>query len=33
VREYTANGLQLVGSFDGLLWQHLMFFAPAPQPT
>ena len=28
LREMRANGLELVRSFDGLPWQHLMFFAP-----
>ena len=27
LREYRANGLKLVREFDGLPWQHLMFFA------
>lgn len=27
LREYSANGLKLVREFDGLPWQHLMFFA------
>jgi predicted methyltransferase len=26
IKEYTANGLKLVDQFDGLPWQHLMFF-------
>jgi ubiquinone/menaquinone biosynthesis C-methylase UbiE len=26
LKEYTANGLKLVDQFDGLPWQHLMFF-------
>ncbi len=26
LREFTANGLRLVEQFDGLPWQHLMFF-------
>ncbi len=30
LREYEANGLQLAGAFDGLPWQHLMFFTAAP---
>jgi SAM-dependent methyltransferase len=30
LREYEANGLQLADEFDGLPWQHLMFFRPAP---
>lgn len=28
LRELGANGFELVRSFDGLPWQHLMFFAP-----
>ncbi len=35
-KELTANGFRLVREFDGLPWQHLMFFgkAPAaPEPT
>lgn len=27
LKEYSANGLKLVREFDGLPWQHLMFFA------
>lgn len=27
LREYNANGLKLVREFNGLPWQHLMFFA------
>jgi SAM-dependent methyltransferase len=26
LKEFSANGLQCVGEFDGLPWQHLMFF-------
>ena len=26
LKEYTANGFKLVDQFDGLPWQHLMFF-------
>lgn len=26
LKEYSANGLKLVREFDGLPWQHLMFF-------
>ncbi len=26
--EYSANGLRLASEFDGLPWQHLMFFVP-----
>ncbi|MBX7166132.1 MAG: methyltransferase domain-containing protein [Pirellulales bacterium] len=29
LKEYGANGLRLVGQYDKLPWQHLMFFAPA----
>jgi len=29
LKEYTANQLRLTRAFDGLPWQHLMFFAPA----
>jgi hypothetical protein len=32
LRELGANGYELVRSFDGLPWQHLMFFAPKPKP-
>lgn len=28
VAEYTANGLRLASAFDGLPWQHMMFFVP-----
>ncbi|MBI1353627.1 MAG: methyltransferase domain-containing protein [Acidobacteria bacterium] len=28
-KEYESNGLRLVGQFDQLPWQHLMFFARA----
>lgn len=27
LKEFRANGLQMVGQFDGLPWQHLMFFS------
>jgi ubiquinone/menaquinone biosynthesis C-methylase UbiE len=27
MKEYPANGLKLVGEFDKLPWQHMMFFA------
>jgi ubiquinone/menaquinone biosynthesis C-methylase UbiE len=27
LKEFPANGFQLVGQFDGLPWQHLMFFS------
>lgn len=30
LKEYTANGFQLVEQYDRLPWQHLMFFSPAP---
>ena len=30
LREYEANGLKLSAEFDGLPWQHLMFFTAAP---
>jgi ubiquinone/menaquinone biosynthesis C-methylase UbiE len=39
MREITANGLKLVGQFDELPWQHVLFFArddsrlPAVEPT
>ncbi|MHB8900859.1 MAG: class I SAM-dependent methyltransferase [Thermoguttaceae bacterium] len=34
LRELEANGLRLVGQFDGLPWQHLMFFsAEDPDPA
>jgi hypothetical protein len=26
MKEYEANGLKLVREFDGLPWQHLMYF-------
>jgi len=26
LKEFSANGFRLVGQFDGLPWQHLMFF-------
>lgn len=28
LREYSANGLRLASEFDGLPWQHMMFFVP-----
>jgi SAM-dependent methyltransferase len=31
-KELGANGWALVRSFDGLPWQHMMFFAPAGKP-
>jgi predicted methyltransferase len=27
MKEYTANGFKLVGQFDRLTWQHMMFFS------
>jgi ubiquinone/menaquinone biosynthesis C-methylase UbiE len=39
MREITANGLKLVGQFEDLPWQHVMFFArddsplPGVEPT
>jgi ubiquinone/menaquinone biosynthesis C-methylase UbiE len=35
LKEYTANGFQLAKQYDGLPWQHLMFFEknPAWQPS
>jgi hypothetical protein len=27
LKEYTANGFKLVGQFDELPWQHVLFFA------
>jgi ubiquinone/menaquinone biosynthesis C-methylase UbiE len=32
LREFTANGFKLTGQFDGLPWQHLMFFSRDDQP-
>jgi 2-polyprenyl-3-methyl-5-hydroxy-6-metoxy-1,4-benzoquinol methylase len=34
LKEYTANGFKLVRQFDGLPWQHMMFFQrdDAPEP-
>jgi ubiquinone/menaquinone biosynthesis C-methylase UbiE len=29
--EYLPRGFELVGQFDGLPWQHLMFFGRAPE--
>jgi hypothetical protein len=26
MKEYTANGFKLIDQFDGLPWQHVMFF-------
>jgi hypothetical protein len=31
-RELSANGLKLVGQFDDLPWQHVMFFARDDSP-
>jgi ubiquinone/menaquinone biosynthesis C-methylase UbiE len=35
LKEYTANGFQLAKQYDGLPWQHLMFFEKNPtwQPS
>jgi SAM-dependent methyltransferase len=32
MRELPANGLKLVGQYDGLPWQHLLFFARDDSP-
>jgi len=32
LKEYSANGLKLVREFDGLPWQHLMFFGRDDSP-
>lgn len=32
MKEYRANGFKLVGQFDGLPWQHVMFFARDDSP-
>lgn len=32
MREFTANGLKLVGQFDELPWQHVLFFARDDSP-
>mgnify|MGYP001795790432 CR=1 FL=1 len=32
LREFEANGFQLVGQFDGLPWQHVLFFARDDSP-
>jgi ubiquinone/menaquinone biosynthesis C-methylase UbiE len=32
MKEFPANGFKLVGSFDELPWQHLMFFARDDSP-
>ncbi len=31
LKEFPSNGYKLVEEFDGLPWQHLMFFSPDPQ--
>ncbi len=33
LREYSANGFRLVKQYDGLPWQHLMFFGKDPDWT
>lgn len=33
LKEYEANGLKLVDSFDRLPWQHMMFFGRAELPA
>jgi ubiquinone/menaquinone biosynthesis C-methylase UbiE len=30
LKEFSANGLKLAGQFDGLPWQHLMYFSRNP---
>lgn len=32
LKEYRANGLKLVGQFDDLPWQHVLFFADEDSP-
>jgi ubiquinone/menaquinone biosynthesis C-methylase UbiE len=32
IKELTPNGFKLVEQFDGLPWQHLMFFEPSEMP-
>ncbi len=32
LKEYTANGFELVDEYDGLPWQHMMFFGKADSP-
>ncbi|MEM8865809.1 MAG: class I SAM-dependent methyltransferase [Planctomycetota bacterium] len=32
LKEFTANGYQLVGQFDGLPWQHVLLFARDDSP-
>ncbi|MEM9185391.1 MAG: class I SAM-dependent methyltransferase [Planctomycetota bacterium] len=32
VKEYLANGYKLVGQYDGLPWQHVLFFARDDSP-
>ena len=31
LKEWPPNGFRLVREFDGLPWQHMMFFGPASQ--
>jgi len=31
LNEFTANGFKITGQFDGLPWQHLMFFSKATE--
>ena len=33
LKEYEANSLKLVGQYDRLPWQHLMFLGPEPSPN
>jgi hypothetical protein len=33
MKELPPNGFKRVSEFDGLPWQHLMFFEPAPIPA
>ncbi|NOY28848.1 MAG: class I SAM-dependent methyltransferase [Planctomycetes bacterium] len=35
LKELTANGFKLVGQFDGMPWQHVLFFArdDSPRPS
>lgn len=32
LKEFSANGFKLVGQFDGLPWQHVLFFARDDSP-
>jgi ubiquinone/menaquinone biosynthesis C-methylase UbiE len=32
MKEWPANGFKLVDQFDGLTWQHMMFFGREPGP-